>query len=135
MAFRFHLRTDMKDPELKYWTNPPNGFIVATKKSTDEIIGCVSYQKISESTVELNRLSVQSDARGLGIGQKLVQAVIKDAKDQGYKNVYLETSDAQIGAWQLYEKLGFIKLMKENSPVDNWTFIHGVIVFAYNYEI
>jgi hypothetical protein len=48
----------MKDPELKFWTSPPNGFLVATNTYDDKVIGCIAYKKNSDSTLELNRLVV-----------------------------------------------------------------------------
>lgn len=126
----------MKDPELKYWTSPPNGFLVATTNYNDEkVVGCISYKSLSESTLELNRLSVNRDHRGLGIGIKLVNALIQIAKDQGYENVYLETTDIQVSACRLYEKIGF-KFVKIIPPsLDYLSVIHGVCIKTYNYKL
>ena len=47
----------MKDKTLKFWTTPPNVFLVATAPILPNIIlGCISYQEINPTTVEMNRL-------------------------------------------------------------------------------
>ena len=89
----------MKDPELKSWTTLPNIFLVATTDS-GKVVGCVA-------TAELGRNSVDKEFLRLGIGQKLVQTVLKTAKDNGYKTVLVSTSMAQLGARKLYEKNNF----------------------------
>ena len=55
----------------------------------------------------MHRCSVDSNCRGLGIGKKLVEALEKKAKENGYEHMYLETSTPQVGAWKMYEKCGF----------------------------
>ena len=44
-------------------------------------------QKKSEEVMELNRLSVQSEIRGLGIARKLVNGIIEEARKAGYSQV------------------------------------------------
>ena len=44
----------------------------------------------------MNRLAVDNDFRGMKIGRKLVQALIDLAKENGYENMYLETSGMAI---------------------------------------
>ena len=100
----------MKDQELKYWTTKPNAFLVA--KMNGKVVGCISYKQINQDTVEMNRLAVDSNHRGLRIGRKLVEALNATAKNEGFTTMYLETSDAQVDAWKMYEKMGFSFLRK-----------------------
>jgi len=82
----------MKDRELSFWTTEPNCFLVASDVKTDQILGIVSMQKKSDEVMELNRLSVQSQIRGLGIGRKLVDGIIEEARNSGYKQVSISTT-------------------------------------------
>ena len=73
------LETDMKDKEMKFWTTSPNSFYVI-RVGDDlnvKVLGIVAMQKRDETTVELNRLSVRPDVRGIGVGKKLVLTVIQ----------------------------------------------------------
>ena len=101
----YHLGTDMKDRELRFWTTKPNIFLVA--KASGKVVGIVSYQIINPDTAEMNRLGVDNTFRGLKIGQKLVEECMKLARKDGYKVMYLETTSANISAIKLYKKLGY----------------------------
>ena len=61
---------DMKDKELKFWTKQPgNCFLVASLSSDpDKVVGCVAYKSVGSNTVQVNRMSVARDFRGLGVG-------------------------------------------------------------------
>ena len=119
-SYRFyvsdHLSTDMKDSHLNYWTKYPNVFFVALSES-EQVVGCIAYQRKSPDTVEMNRCSVDSKSRGLGIGKKLVNALELHAKQQGFEYMYLETSIPQVDAMKMYEKLGFQFLRYLEQPV------------------
>ncbi|WP_018578273.1 GNAT family N-acetyltransferase [Legionella shakespearei] len=56
---------------------------------------------------ELKKMYLSADARGLGIGDALLRMLIKEAKDSGYKQLYLETLATMSGAIRLYTKYGF----------------------------
>ena len=92
----------MKDKSLKFWTTPPNVFLVATAPILPNVIlGCISYQEINPTTVEMNRLAVDSGFRGMKIGRKLVQSLIDVAKENGCENMYLVTSGPYGTKWRL----------------------------------
>lgn len=97
----------MADADLKFWTTPPNAFLVATSDTSGDILGCISYRQINPTTVEMHRLQVDPNVRGLGIGRKLVQTLMDIARDEGYETVYLETTSPQFEAINLYTKMGF----------------------------
>ncbi|HIP37417.1 MAG TPA: GNAT family N-acetyltransferase [Crocinitomix sp.] len=71
--------------------------------------GCGVAQLIGEkeTTCELQRLFLLKEARGYGIGQKLVEKCINFAKRKGYKLMYLETFPNMVEAIGLYKKNGF----------------------------
>ena len=132
-VIREKLASDMKDKELKFWTTKPNAFLVA--KINGKVVGCISYKQINQDTVEMNRLAVDSNYRGLGIGRKLVEALNDTAKNEGYTTMYLETSDAQVDAWKMYEKMGFsfLRTMDFGDGFGAFFVNHfsGLCVFAY----
>ena len=104
----------------------------------EQKIGCISYKELNQTTVEMNRLAVDSDFRGMKIGQKLVQALIDFAKENDYENMYLETSGPSGAKWDaihLYEKMNF-KYVRSRKP--NWRrsgWITCLEVVSYIYRI
>jgi|TARA_R110000751_G_scaffold119701_4_gene220263 predicted GNAT family N-acyltransferase len=52
----------------------------------------------------VGRVAILSEARGLGLGQRLMEAVIHAARQAGHAEVIL---DAQTHALEFYQRLGF----------------------------
>ena len=124
----------MKDRDLVFWTTLPNVFLVATTMN-GRMVGCVSYKQITPNTVEMHRLSVDSEFRRAGIGQKLVKALIQTATNNGYEMLYLETTVAQVACRQLYPKMGFEQL--HSMKLDHFLFdlFTGLHVDSYYYSL
>ena len=129
----------MKDTEMIFWTSRPNFMLVIAHEDSSRILGLVSMQKKSEDTAELNRLSVRSDARGLGIGSKLMEAFIEESRNSGFKKIYLETSDAHKAAIRLYQRIGFKKIGTMGIEHVIGTYIppcvHGIFAVQFIYNV
>ena len=122
----------MKDVELKYWTTQPNLLLVAEAES-GRIVGCISYRQITSNTVQMHRLSVQSNYRKLGIGRKLLETLINTAKENGYDTMYLETwsRPAEI----LYKKMEFKFFCEKTYLSSAIDFLTGMKLLCYTLRI
>jgi len=72
--------------------------------------GIVHTTGLAMDTCELVKLYLSPAARGKGIGRALMQKCLEEAKNAGYKKVYLETMPELISAIPLYEQFGFTYL-------------------------
>jgi putative acetyltransferase len=59
---------------------------------------------------ELQKMYFLSQARGKGVGYKMINRCLDFAKEQGYAKCYLETMPYMESAKKLYQKVGFIPL-------------------------
>jgi putative acetyltransferase len=59
---------------------------------------------------ELKKMYFLPEARGMGMGQKLVGELLAAARERGYQTCYLETLERMTEAQSLYQKMGFRKL-------------------------
>ena len=125
----------MADKALKYWTTSPNVFLVAISTSTQKVLGCISYRQIAADMVEMHRLSVDSKARGLGVGWKLAKSLFDTAKENGYQKLYLETSSAQIPAIKLYDRMNFSTRQDKKFGTLLLDALSGLNIVAYTYRL
>ncbi|WP_434589708.1 bifunctional helix-turn-helix transcriptional regulator/GNAT family N-acetyltransferase [Streptomyces sp. A5-4] len=58
-------------------------------------------------TARLRLLFVDPDARGHGLGGRLVEAVVEFAYEVGYREVVLWTNDVLVAARKIYQRAGF----------------------------
>ncbi len=70
-------------------------------------VGAVGLKLLRPEVIELKRLYVAPNGRGLNLGEKLSQAVINEARRLGYTYLYLDTDPGLTHANALYEKLEF----------------------------
>lgn len=70
-------------------------------------VGCGAVRVLDADTGELKRMYVSPDARGTGLGRRLVDALEAEARALGVRRLVLETGTRQHAAIALYRATGF----------------------------
>lgn len=96
------------DDMYSHFTVPHKAYYIAT--SADMVLGGSGIAPLDDTNMEvceLQRMFVSHVARKQGIGMLLMEACLKEAKNKGFKQCYLETFADMHDAIRLYERSGF----------------------------
>ncbi len=104
---------------------PPEGALLLAKSTDGVASGCVGLRPLGDSICEMKRLYVAPDARGLGLGQALADAVVAEARRIGYREMKLDTLPHLKAAIALYRAMGFREI-----PAYYHTPIAGTLFFS-----
>ena len=120
-SFKKYLEIQNYDDELEHLEKKyglPYGRLYLAYYN-DEVAGCIGLKKINGKKCEMKRLYVRPKFRGKQIGEKLIEKIIKDAKEIGYSFMLLDTLPFLKSAINLYKKYGFYEITSyNNSPMN-----------------
>jgi diamine N-acetyltransferase len=94
----------------------PNKATLVARDASGAVVGIVqlhrnqSYSSIQVSAEEhavLQKLYVDSNVHGQGIGSKLTAAVEEQARQEGFKHLWLTVWEENFKAQKLYQRLGY----------------------------
>lgn len=89
---------------------PPEGRLYLASVG-EEPAGCIALRSLGDGICKMKRLYLRENARGLGLGRRLIERVIADAREIGYRKMRLDTYPPKMGkAVSLYEAHGFYSI-------------------------
>jgi len=96
---------DLNDIERAYRAN--GGMFDVLLGPDGAIIGTVGLFPMGEGTVELRKMYLLSSQRGQGLGRRMLDHALDQARALGFSRVTLETASVLKEAVALYERYGF----------------------------
>lgn len=97
---------------------PRSAYFVITRPSDDSVVlggggvAMLAGTKPEENICELRKMYLLPATRGQGVGHKLIQLIMDQARALGFVGMYLETLPSMKQAHALYAKNGFKRLDK-----------------------
>ena len=70
-------------------------------------VGCLAGFRHDHQSIEVTRLWVRPEGRGLGVGRELVRHFLKQAKTNGYERAVLRSHQELKAAHKIYRNAGF----------------------------
>lgn len=101
--------------------SPPRGiFLVARLDGV--AVGCGAVKTLARRRGEIKRMWVASSARGLGVGQRLLDALEAHAADMNLTTLCLDTNRSLTEARALYARNGYREIApyNDNPYADHW---------------
>lgn len=107
---------------------PPRGALFIAYVDS-EVAGYVALRPLNDGAGEMKRLYVRPNYRSLGLGNRLVDAVIDAGRQAGFHNLRLDTLPSMTSAQALYRKLGFVE-----TPPYSDKYLPGTRFFSLNLQ-
>lgn len=95
---------DLKDIEANYLA--PGGLFEVVEEE-GRLVGTVGLVPTGDGVFELRKMYVAREARGRGLGKRLLERVLAAARERGARRVELETASCLVEAIGLYRCYGF----------------------------
>jgi len=101
---------------------PRGAFFLAYRG--DVAVACGAVRSIDARTAEVKRMYVSREARGLGLGRRLLRTLEAAARELGKTRIVLETGTRQPEAVALYRGEGYVDVPRfgsyPDSPLSLW---------------
>jgi GNAT superfamily N-acetyltransferase len=88
---------------------PPNGVFLVVRDE-GRAVACGGICRFDETRAELKRMYVVPEARGRGLGRRVLVELEAEARTLGYEGIVLETGDRQAESLGLYRSAGYERI-------------------------
>ena len=84
--------------------------------SGGDAVGCVALIPMGDGVYELSKMAVAPRMRGRGIGRRVLEHAIAQARELGARSLFLGSNSVLKNAVHLYESIGFLHVPSGDLP-------------------
>jgi drug/metabolite transporter (DMT)-like permease/GNAT superfamily N-acetyltransferase len=108
------------DTVAREYRRPDGSFLVVY--DDDRAVACAGLRRLPDGSAEVKRMYVVPDARGRGLGRRLLERLEDEARVLGYARLRLDTGAQLTEAQELYRSAGYREIAdyNGNSAASHW---------------
>ena len=98
----------------KYFLSIIDQDVVLVAEDNNQLVGFIQFGNVTldsipttDNDIELNKIYIEKDYQGKGIGKKLIEAMLNHDRLDGIDNIYLDVFTENEKAIELYKKYDF----------------------------
>lgn len=117
---------------LKAFYNDKGNFLWIAVNGNDEVVGSIGLERLNDSQSVLRKMFIKKDYRGknFNLAAKLLDILLKEARNQQFTEILLDTPLVTHAAHRFYEKNGF-ELISSDLVPENYILPQGIELKIY----
>jgi ribosomal protein S18 acetylase RimI-like enzyme len=119
-AYLAHIGEDLDeglDHDIAHWEveyDGTVGILLVVEGPAGEIVGTAGVRRLETGVGEIKRMWVRPDCQGHGLGRRLIDRCLEEARALGFRVVRLDTEWTMEAALHLYRSRGFTEIPDYN---------------------
>jgi ribosomal protein S18 acetylase RimI-like enzyme len=120
-AYLAHIGEDLDvdglDHDIAHWEveyDGRAGILLVVEGEAGDIVGTAAVRRLDVGVAEIKRMWVRPACQGHGLGRRLMDRCLEEARGLGYRIVRLDSERKMEAALHLYRSSGFIEIPDYN---------------------
>ena len=121
LAYLAHIGEDLDadglDHDIANWEveyDGASGVLLVVESPAGEIVGTAGVRRLDPGIGEIKRMWVRPECQGLGLGRRLLDRCLEEARSRGFQSIRLDTEQRMEAALLLYRSRGFTEIPDYN---------------------
>jgi len=105
------------DHDIAHWEKQytgASGALLLVQDEAGEIVGTAGVRRLGPGLGEIKRMWIRPACQGLGLGRRLLERCVAEAKSLGFRRLRLDTERRMDAALHLYRSCGFTEIPDYN---------------------
>jgi ribosomal protein S18 acetylase RimI-like enzyme len=105
------------DHDISHWEvqyDGASGVLLVVESPAGEIVGTAGVRRLEPGVGEIKRMWVRPGSQGLGLGRRLIDRCLEEARALQFLAVRLDTEQQMEAALHLYRSRGFVEIPDYN---------------------